>query len=119
MVQRCTNPSNKDYGDYGGRGIRVCERWLVASNFLADMGACPLGGTIERIDNSSDYELGNCRWATRKEQGRNQRSNWVVTFQGECMCFAEACDRAGVPYQRAYERVRKLRWPISRALEVA
>lgn len=73
MVQRCTNPKNKDYPQYGGRGITVCERWRDFANFLADMGEKPQGRSIDRIDVNGSYELANCRWATPTEQGRNQR----------------------------------------------
>ena len=67
MVQRCTNPNVKQYKDYGGRGIAVCERWLKFENFLADMGERPVGKQIDRINNDGNYEPGNCRWVTAKE----------------------------------------------------
>lgn len=74
MVQRCTNPNNPSWPDYGGRGIAVCQRWLDASSFLLDMGRRPPGTTLDRIDNTKGYEPGNCRWATVTVQNRNRRS---------------------------------------------
>lgn len=73
MLTRCRNRRFKQWADYGGRGITVCERWLEFSNFLEDMGQRLLGLTLERIDNDKGYEPGNCKWATRHDQRMNQR----------------------------------------------
>jgi hypothetical protein len=76
MIQRCTNPKHHAWKDYGGRGITVCERWQGGhglENFIADMGARPIGTTLDREEVNGNYEPGNCRWATTLEQNNNRR----------------------------------------------
>ena len=74
MIQRCNNPNDKSYKNYGGRGITVCKEWLKFENFYKDMGDCPDGLSIERVENSKGYFPENCKWATQTEQQRNKRA---------------------------------------------
>ncbi len=73
MRRRCEDPNHPRYPDWGGRGIKVCDRWQIFENFLADMGDCPPGMSLDRIDVNGDYEPSNCRYATFSEQSLNQR----------------------------------------------
>lgn len=96
MKARCGHTKSPANHNYGGRGIKVCDRWLGSKrgegfrNFIADMGDRPLGTSIERINNDGNYEPGNCCWATAKQQGENKRCNRFVTIQGKTVTQAEA-----------------------------
>ncbi len=90
MKQRCLNPRKDFFAIYGGRGIKVCERWLSSfDNFLADMGRRPPGTSLDRRDTNGNYEPGNCRWATPMQQQHNIRSNHLITINGETRCVQE------------------------------
>lgn len=95
---RCSNENAKSFADYGGRGIKVCSRWLESfDNFFADMGPRPSANhSIERDDVNGDYEPGNCRWATAQEQARNKRNNRLVTIDGVTKIAADWADEAGI-----------------------
>ena len=73
MIQRCTNPKDRTFKNYGGRDIQVCDRWRKFTNFFSDMGLRPEGLSIDRINNNGNYEKSNCRWATWIEQNNNKR----------------------------------------------
>ena len=109
MVQRCSNPANKDYPNYGGRGIRVCGRWKEdPAAFFADMGDCPEGMSIDRIDPDGPYSPENCRWAGDKTQAQNQRRTKTYEFRGRRVCLTEACRMAGLEdrFFAIYARVK-------------
>lgn len=111
MMQRCYYPRSIRYAQYGGRGIGVCERWREAFvNFLADMGERPPSATLERIDVNRDYEPGNVRWASAKEQARNRTSNTVLTVEGRTQCLAAWAEEKGINLGTLQRRIR-LGWP--------
>lgn len=78
MIVRCTDPNNESYPDYGGRGIKVCERWKEFETFVSDLGVRPDGYTLDRIDVNGDYKPSNCRWATTHEQALNKRNTKLL-----------------------------------------
>lgn len=104
MLSRCTNPRSTGWKKYGARGIKVCERWLNFRNFYADMGDAPTGRTLDRIDNNGNYEPGNVRWATPKEQQTNKRTTVYLEQDGLKLTIGEWADRLGIPAQRIYCR---------------
>ena len=106
MIQRCTNPDATYYKNYGGRGITVCERWLVFDAFLSDMGLRPAGTSIDRGDNSKGYSPGNCRWIGRQEQSRNTRANRLVTIGSETRCLIEWCEVYKLDYSTVFWRIK-------------
>lgn len=108
MRIRCNNPNSKEYRRYGGRGIKVCKRWEVYENWLADMGPKPTPKhSIDRIDNDGDYEPSNCRWATRKEQAINRST----TKYPEVL---ERSKEIGISTASMYKRIKN--WGLEEAL---
>ncbi len=118
MHSRCSNPKTDRYKDYGGRGVRVCERWKDFLTFLADMGPKPSPEhTLDRFpDNDGNYEPGNCRWATPAEQGRNRRDNCYLTCQGRTMTMTDWAAELGITPATLWCRLHMLGWSIERAL---
>lgn len=117
MKTRCTNRSHKQYKDYGGRGITVCERWASSFiDFYEDMGPCPPGHTIERENNDLGYSLGNCVWLPRSKQNRNRRDNRYLEFRGERLLLVEWAERLGLPPHTIASRLDTLGWSVEKAL---
>lgn len=116
MLSRCRNQRHRQYADYGGRGVTVCERWRVFANFSSDMGPRPDGMTLDRRDNSGPYSPDNCRWASRQEQNSNRRNCIYVDYNGQRLTLKEASVRAGLRYRQVHKRVTQYRWPVAKAL---
>lgn len=115
LRQRCNNPKDDAYHRYGGRGIKVCERWSSFQNFLDDMGEAPEALTLDRIDNDGNYEPGNCRWATRKEQARNRTSNVNLTFEGKTLNLTAWSEVTGISQGTMTARLAR-GWSAERTL---
>lgn len=108
MKRRCLNPNVRHYERYGGRGIRVCGRWMEFQNFLADMGSRPSSRhQLDRIDNDGDYAPGNCRWALVKTQSRNRSNNIMLTHNDTTMCVQDWAKQIGVKPSTLYARLKR------------
>lgn len=117
MIQRCTNPKNPGWKDYGGRGIKVCERWMNFENFYADMGDLPFDGAeIERKDNDGGYCKENCIWATHKEECNNRRSSHKITFQGRTQTARQWEEELGFPLKILHNRIKVQKWSEEKAI---
>jgi hypothetical protein len=117
MRQRCYNKNILSFHNWGGRGIKVCDRWKNSFvNFYKDMGDPPTKGhQLDRIDNDGDYEPGNVRWATQKEQGRNRRDNVILNVDGEDRLLIDIAEEIGIRYETLYGRIRS-GWSVERAV---
>lgn len=117
MRGRCNNPNSRCYSRYGGRGITVCARWDSFETFLHDMGPRPTGCSLDRIDVNGNYEPGNCRWATSKQQFRNLRKTLYVTYRGERISLCDLYEREApsIQYMTFVSRV-KTGWDIRQAI---
>lgn len=119
MRARCKDKNSKDYKDYGGRGITVCEewdksfesfyKWSMENGYTDEL-------SIDRIDVNGNYEPSNCRWATNKEQARNTRKNRLLTFNGETKTMAEWSEITGLRPGTIQYRLDKIGWPVEKAL---
>lgn len=111
MKERCRNPKFKQWKDYGGRGITVCDRWLEPKvgfhNFLADMGPRPDGYVIDRKNNDVGYSPENCRWVSRKDSQRNQRVTVKVMIDGVEYIAADIAEKAGLKTDTIIARAKR------------
>lgn len=118
MINRCSCEASIGWKHYGGRGIRVCDRWQGSfQNFLEDMGEMPPGLSIDRIDTNGGYNKDNCRWATKIEQANNCRSNVLLTYRNRTLSVAQWSRRLGVNSDSLRTRLR-LGWSVERTLNV-
>lgn len=119
LRRRCNSPSDINYSRYGGRGIRVCERWMNSfENFLTDMGPRPSRQhSIDRLDVNGDYEPSNCTWSDPRQQARNKRNSLLVAHNGETLHINEWSERTGIRAGTLRERLLTLSWTPKRAFE--
>lgn len=117
MNERCRNPNNRHYRDYGGRGIVVCEEWKEDFVVFHDyMGDLPFkGATVDRINNELGYFPGNVKWSTQTEQARNRRNNTMLTYNGKTQSMSAWAEEAGMGHSTIQTRM-KLGWPIDKVL---
>lgn len=118
IKDRCTNPNDPAYPRYGGRGIKVCERWINSfENFFEDMGDRPAGQSIERVDNDGDYDPSNCVWASRTVQNRNKSTNRLIAHAGAVRCLNDWAAITGINRDTLRSRLDK-GWSAADALSV-
>lgn len=116
MRNRCKNPNNPEYKNYGARNVGICPTWDDFRQFYADLGPRPSKDhSLDRIDNDAGYSKANCRWGTRKQQNRNKRSNVRVKINGVTKCKIEWMEQYGLHANLVRDRV-KYGWPLEKAL---
>lgn len=122
MMSRCTDPNNEKFEHYGGRNIKVCNRWCGEggfSRFVEDRGERPdVTYTLNRIDNEGDYTPENTEWATRRDQLRNKRTTRFVDYLGEKICITTLAENHGISVQRLYQRIVILGWSVEDAINL-
>jgi hypothetical protein len=118
MKERCNNPNSTGYSYYGGRGIKVCDRWAESPEaFVKDMGARPSPRhSIDRIDCNGDYGPDNCRWATARQQSDNRRNTRFLEIDGECAPLGQWSDRSGIDVETIRRRLDRLGWSAKEAV---
>jgi hypothetical protein len=112
IIKRCTNPNNKSFKNYGGRGIFVCNKWKKFENFYSDMHQTYKPElSIERIDNDKGYSPDNCKWATNSEQVRNRRMTIFITMNGKTQCVKDWANEMNVNYRNSLNKLKKGKSP--------
>jgi hypothetical protein len=120
MNERCRNKNVKNYHRYGGRGIKVCERWKDFENFILDMGEKPFkGASIDRIDNNGNYEPSNCRWTDQKTQinNREKTDKYYYELNGIKYTLNQLCKLYGIKYNALYQRLVMYKFPVEKAIK--
>jgi len=118
MKNRCFDPTNHHYKDYGGRGITICKRWYDFNSFFNDMiPTYKKGLQIDRKDNMSGYSIDNCQWVDKFTQANNKRNNHLITYNGQTKTLAEWSKYLNIPYSTLISRINKRNWPIKEAFE--
>ena len=117
MINRCYFVKRSDYARYGGKGISVCAEWRTSFEaFYADMGDCPEGHSIDRIDSKGNYEPSNCRWATLKTQQNNRGNCVYIEYLGKRQTLTEWCEELSLPYKTIRARITDYGWESVKAL---
>lgn len=118
MIRRCYEPECDHFIYYGGRGILVCDRWLESvDNFIDDMGKCPDGFSLDRIDLNGNYCPENCRWAGAITQANNKKNNRYFEYEGELLTIPELARRNGIKRSTLSMRIYGYGWEVQRAVE--
>lgn len=110
---RCNNPNNKQYKNYGGRGIRVCDEWMNSSDSFIEwaiQNGYEEGLQLDRIDNDGNYEPSNCRFVTQLENARNKQNTIYIHYEGELLTIGEVAERSGLRENLIYQRIHKFHW---------
>lgn len=117
MCNRCSNPNNPAWKNYGGRGIFVCDSWKSYENFRdwANANGYTDKLTIDRINNNLGYNPLNCRWVDDFTQANNKRNNHIVIYNGQSKTLSEWANYLQIPYKTLYRRLVTLEWDINRA----
>ena len=114
MRARCNAPCNKN-SSYQAKGIKCCRRWNSFEHFLSDMGECPEGCSLDRIDNNGNYEPNNCRWTDMKTQANNKTNNKYLEYQGRVQTLSQWCEELGLDYYRTKARLNTCGMTVEQA----